>query len=190
MALPDHCDVLLIDDKPAILRSGALIGEKILNKHDLTIHTLLVGESNSRPTDLITEIKGHEVAETIMRLRPRLALSDFRMPGIDGLQILDGIKAVDAEWLQKRQEVLETGRVNRERLLFMINSGCLHDERIPAVREAYERGDLAFLLAKPMPLREILPLLAKRLSEQLTPEELAILQGLNARGIKDLLGLR
>lgn len=190
MALPDECDVLFVDDEPAILRSTQMLGGRTLANHNLTGHSLLVGQTNPKPIDSITEIEPGQVAETIMRLRPRLVLSDFQMPGIDGLQVLEQIRAVDAEWLQKRDEILRTGQTDRERLLFMINSGLIPNQRIAATTEAYQRGDLAFLLTKPTPIKEVLSLLAISLKRQLTEEELEQLKQYNSHGIKDLLGIR
>ncbi|MBT5016904.1 hypothetical protein HN748_03885 [Candidatus Peregrinibacteria bacterium] len=190
MPLPDNCDVLFVDDEEATLRTYDMLFKRPLTRQGLDCHSLLVGWDGESDNERITAAQPGEVVEQINLLRPRLILSDMQMPGIDGLQILEGIEEVDPQWLQKRDEVLKNGKLDRQRLLFMINSaGITRQERKPPLRAAYESGNLAFVLEKTTSnIRQIMALLSKGLAEQLTAEDVTFLREQSKDAVRNLLG--
>jgi len=78
MTLDAHTQVLLIDDDPhlrqALCQTLDLAGLKVVTRAD-----------------------AHGVVEQLGRDWPGVVVSDIRMPGLDGLQLLEQLKALDAE---------------------------------------------------------------------------------------------
>lgn len=73
-----HCRVLVADDHP-VFREG--VASAIEGRTDME----LVGAASS----------GQEALEAIRTLRPDIALLDMKMPGLDGLQVLEMLEADD-----------------------------------------------------------------------------------------------
>ena len=115
--------VLLIDDETSILDSLRIL----LKGEGFTVHTAHGGRAG---------------LEQIAALRPDVVLSDVRMPGVDGLQILDAARAQDAD----TPVILMTAQATLQSAIQAVNAGAYYyvqkpfrnDELVATLRRAAE----------------------------------------------------
>jgi two-component system response regulator HydG len=115
--------VLLIDDETSILDSLRIL----LKGEGFTVHTAHGGKAG---------------LEQIAALRPDVVLSDVRMPGVDGLQILDAARAQDPD----TPVILMTAQATLQSAIQAVNMGAYYyvqkpfrnDELVATLRRAAE----------------------------------------------------
>jgi two-component system response regulator HydG len=115
--------VLLIDDETSILDSLRIL----LKGEGFTVHTAHGGKAG---------------LEQIGALRPDVVLSDVRMPGVDGLQILDAARAQDPD----TPVILMTAQATLQSAIQAVNLGAYYyvqkpfrnDELVATLRRAAE----------------------------------------------------
>jgi len=115
--------VLLIDDETSILDSLRIL----LKGEGFTVHTAHGGKAG---------------LEQIAALRPDVVLSDVRMPGVDGLQILDAARAQDPD----TPVILMTAQATLQSAIQAVNLGAYYyvqkpfrnDELVATLRRASE----------------------------------------------------
>src|SRR5438067_5000243 len=119
--------VLLIDDETSILGSLRIL----LKGEGFAVHTAHGGRAG---------------LEQIAALKPDVVLSDVRMPGVDGLQILDAARAQDAD----TPVILMTAQATLQSAIQAVNAGAYYylqkpfrnDELVATVRRAAEHRSL------------------------------------------------
>ena len=134
MTISDYT-LLFVDDESAILRS--------LKRIFQDDYEILLAES------------GEEALEILERVKVHLVVSDFRMPGMDGLQLLNTIQEKWPETIR----VMLTGYADVDTVMDDIDSGAIYrfiskpweDEDIKqAVRLALQQYDLIQKIKKLM----------------------------------------
>lgn len=121
-------NILVVDDEPRLLSTMS----RILRTDDWSV---------------VTAPDGHTALDLIDRDTFDVVVSDYKMPGIDGLEFLERSRAVAPE----AQRILVTGMGDTDLAIRAINRGqvtgylakpFLPDELRSAVRQAVERGTL------------------------------------------------
>jgi DNA-binding NtrC family response regulator len=119
--------VLLIDDETSILESLRIL----LKGEGFAVHTAHGGKAG---------------LEQIAAVRPDVVLSDVRMPGVDGLQVLAAARAQDAD----TPVILMTAQATLQSAIQAVNAGAYYylqkpfrnDELVATVRRATEHRTL------------------------------------------------
>jgi two-component system response regulator HydG len=119
--------VLVIDDEFGILESLRIL----LKNEGFTTHTALGGQ------------KG---LDTLAELRPDIVLSDIRMPGVTGVQILAAVRAQDPDCpviLMTAQATLQSAmQAVNEGAFYYIQKPFRNDELLAILRRAAEHRNL------------------------------------------------
>jgi two-component system response regulator HydG len=119
--------VLVVDDESSILESLRIL----LKTEGFTAHTALGGRAG---------------VEQVAALRPDIVLSDVRMPGVDGLQVLAAARSQDAHV----PVVLMTAQASLQTAIQAVNDGAYYylqkpfrnDELVAILRRAAEHRSL------------------------------------------------
>ena len=119
--------VLLIDDETSILDSLRIL----LKGEGFAVHTAHGGKAG---------------LEQIASVRPDVVLSDVRMPGVDGLQVLDAARTQDPD----TPVILMTAQATLQSAIQAVNAGAYYylqkpfrnDELVATVRRAAEHRSL------------------------------------------------
>ena len=133
LALPVQKDLpartlLLVDDEPSI--QSAL--RRILRREG---YTLLFAGSAAEAFDLLSR---HAVG---------VVISDFRMPGMDGVQFLDKVRGLYPQTVRMilsgyADVSMITGAINRGAVFRFLHKPWDDRELLEAVRDAFERFEL------------------------------------------------
>jgi two-component system response regulator HydG len=121
------CNILLIDDETSILDSLRIL----LKTEGFVVHTAHGGRAG---------------LEQIAATRPHVVVSDVRMPGVDGLEVLAAARAQDAD----TPVILMTAQATLQSAIQAVNAGAYYylqkpfrnDELVATVRRAAEHRTL------------------------------------------------
>jgi two-component system response regulator HydG len=117
--------VLIVDDEPSIVESLRIL----FRGEGFTVHTAVGGRAG---------------LERLSEAHPDVVVSDVRMPGVDGLAVLDAARAL----APAPTVVLMTAQATLQSAIGAVNAGAFHylqkpfrnDELVAVVRRAAERG--------------------------------------------------
>jgi two-component system response regulator HydG len=125
--LSDKPKVLIIDDETSILD---------------TLRILLKGEG----FDVHTAVGGQQGLEAIAEVRPELVLSDIRMPGVGGLEILNAVREIDPNI----PVILMTAQASLQSAIQAVNQGAFH-----YIQKPFSNDDLLVICRRALESREL-----------------------------------